>query len=747
MPLRGKDHSKLVGDNAPFFESLEELDAWAATPSSKLAGVVGFKPTKETSNSRGKLLGGYTESPSGLCYTFNFWTYCDTFVYFSHHRVTIPPSGWTTAAHRQGVKMLGTLIFEGSGEADCLRLLVGLPSGSQSSMGPVTPTATLPLSKHYARLLAEVAYQRGFDGYLLNFECPLRGGPEQARTLAAWIQILRTELQAKVGVHAQAVWYDSVIFNGQLRWQDRLNSLNLPFFLSSDTFFTNYTWPPNYPQLTAQFFMSLDPALVTDTQSSRYSSISKAKSLRSVFTGVDVWGRGSHAISHIDPEFLGLSVALFGQAWTWESEQDKPGWNWDKWWEYERKLWIGPADPDEIVPVPDAPRRRGEPECPHDSFKSISSFFIGLPPPDPAVLAFHTTFCPGIGRSWFVEGVKHLQTDAGWTDVDKQCSIGNLVWPRPAIEWEGDARAEKVPEGSSTLFLDDAWSGGNCLQLSVTCSGTDAEDAFFRCIWLPVQSLSITAQKSYEANIVYKTAVGVGVELDLGLSVKLLSGSGQKTEISSGQSIQSDLGSGWSRQILQFTLPEQHDDTIVAAGIVVGFATEDPSETCTFSVFLGQLAVYPSPPPAAVSVGIPHILWAKFEPTSSFTTDSLASLSGVLTWDVASSYPPLTGHVINSTEDPDPVWILDDSNDSFPSFLYFNVYLSPRFEGIAPEPTSASFVGTTGYDGRANRFYLDSHSVPRGVSGARGVRLYVQGVTNRGDVIPWDKCAHIDYLP
>lgn len=29
---------------------------------------------------------------------------------FSHHRVTIPPSGWTTAAHRQGVKMLGTLL-------------------------------------------------------------------------------------------------------------------------------------------------------------------------------------------------------------------------------------------------------------------------------------------------------------------------------------------------------------------------------------------------------------------------------------------------------------------------------------------------------------------------------------------------------------------------------------------------------------------------------------------------------------
>ena len=35
--------------------------------------------------------------------------------------------------------------------------------------------------------------------------------------------------------------YDSVVFNGQLRWQDRLNGYNLPFFLPSTGFFTNYT--------------------------------------------------------------------------------------------------------------------------------------------------------------------------------------------------------------------------------------------------------------------------------------------------------------------------------------------------------------------------------------------------------------------------------------------------------------------------------------------------------------------------
>jgi len=131
----------------------------------------------------------------------------------------------------------------------------------KSKTGPALPSSTtLPLSPHYARVLADLAQQRGFDGYLLNFECPLQGGFEQTRALAGWITILQSELKVKVGPHAQAIWYclyfskegkhvltaglcryDSVIFTGHLRWQDRLNSLNLPFFLSSTALFTNYT--------------------------------------------------------------------------------------------------------------------------------------------------------------------------------------------------------------------------------------------------------------------------------------------------------------------------------------------------------------------------------------------------------------------------------------------------------------------------------------------------------------------------
>lgn len=51
--------------------------------------------------------------PVEAVYTFDRWQYIDVFVYFSHTTVTIPPPGWIAAAHANGVRMLGTLIFEG----------------------------------------------------------------------------------------------------------------------------------------------------------------------------------------------------------------------------------------------------------------------------------------------------------------------------------------------------------------------------------------------------------------------------------------------------------------------------------------------------------------------------------------------------------------------------------------------------------------------------------------------------------
>lgn len=549
-----------------------------------------------------------------------------------------------------------------------------------------------------------------------------------------------------IGILSFFLRYDSVIITGQLRWQDRLNSLNLPFFLSADSMFTNYFWPPHYPSLCAQYLLSIDPATLG----------SKPKTLQDIFIGVDVWGRGSHggggfgsyrAITHVDPEFLGLSVALFGPAWSWESEQDKKGWDWERWWTYERKLWVGPQREGEVVHVPPMPPgRNGEPPCPHGEFQPISAFFPRRPPPNPLVLPFFTTFSPGVGYGWYVEGRSVMHKTSGWTDIDKQTSLGDLVWPRPLIAWEGDAREEPVPAASSTLCLDDAWNGGSSLRLTLSSPGSSAEDAFFRCVWIPIQSLAFTAQTSYAVTLVYKVRAP-SAEVDLGLSVKLPPGSSaQELEMTpSTENETGELTCGWSRTSIQFFCPaEKSGDLVGAVGVIVGIAAEDPSQPYEVDLQIGQLSVYPTLPVNA-SPPQPRILWADCEPASSKGQPTQSTYT--LTWDVSSSFEPVSRIELGSVEDPRPPWIIDRSDNWFPSFAYCNIYAqAPKGTTLALsvlKPEDATFVGTTGFDGVKNRFVLDRQAFPEGLRGGP-VRFYVQGVTDRGRVLPWDLCAFVD---
>lgn len=679
--------------------------------------------------------GGYKEEPYDLSYTFNFWSSCNIFVYFAHHRVTIPPPGWVNAAHRQGVKMLGTLIFEDSGEKDCLQLLVGkLPTSTSgpAAQPPPSSRASLPVSPHYARLLARLAAQRGFDGYLLNFECPLRGGPEQTRALATWIAILRNELIRAVGPHAHVSWYDSVVTTGHLAWQDRLNAHNVPFFLPADSFFTNYTWRPHAPAATAAYFLSLDPPLV------------QGKTLRDIYVGVDVWGRGQHgggglacfrALEHIAPSELGLSAAVFGQAWSWESQQDDPGWSWAVWWARERLLWAG-ASHNGLIDLPEAPRREGEPECPHGRFRPVGEFFKRSAPPNPARLPLHTTFCPGVGEAWFVEGRRASgAARMPWTDVDKQTSLG-VVWPRPRVAWEDAEKGEEgLPAATADVTFDDAWNAGSALQVELVFPASEAEDAAYRCVWVPVQPLSLTPGHAYQVAVVYKvlTSLDAAPDLEIGVAVKATDG----TDVTAEPIGEETLQHGWTRLRLAVSV-----STVCSAeaGLVVALVAEDTSQPLDVTIIFGQLNVCLQKPASSAS-STPTVLWVDYAPLT-MADNSPSDDTAVLTWETAAALPYASFIPPISPEDPRPAWAPQARS---PDFLYFNIYVQYYADGAtAGPPDSAQWIGTTGMDGTKHSFTLAKEKVRTLAGGAPMARFYVQGVTDDGEVGGWDQCAYVE---
>ncbi|CAG9856286.1 unnamed protein product [Phyllotreta striolata] len=221
----------------------------------------------------------------GQGYTFYNWSQIDIFVYFSHHFITIPPLCWINAGHKNGVKVLGTLITEfDSGHDMCDKKLF----------------RDIESMRTFAESLAQVTKLFGFDGWLLNIENKVTN----VQALKEFVPYLN-KLIHEDNPGNLVIWYDSVTDTGDLRWQNELNSKNRYFFDNCDGIFLNYTWSEKTLEKTAM----------------------AAKYRKSdVFVGVDVFGRNMFGGGKFNTDKavevahrLNLSVAIFAPGWTHET--------------------------------------------------------------------------------------------------------------------------------------------------------------------------------------------------------------------------------------------------------------------------------------------------------------------------------------------------------------------------------------------------------------------------------------------
>ena len=225
-----------------YLQSIDELLAWS--PASQAADVEppttaasSATPIRPLVSGRPRVLhchdmmGGYCQpADEGYLAAFSGWSSIDAFIYFAHHRVSMPPQCWIDACHARGLPCLGTFITEGN-------------DGENSKM--------LQHNEETAERLTELAAVYGFDGWLINIEAPVH--PTAVPSLVEMLQLLTICTKTRIGEHGLVLYYDSLdAATGGIAYQNGLTPANQIFFDACDGLFTNYWWSSGVLARSAQ---------------------------------------------------------------------------------------------------------------------------------------------------------------------------------------------------------------------------------------------------------------------------------------------------------------------------------------------------------------------------------------------------------------------------------------------------------------------------------------------------------------
>lgn len=179
-----------------YFDTFEQLITWDTNQSDPLQRANTPLLTrcidgKTRSENKSKLLvchdyaGNYHDYESvqsfSLCgemYSCEYLQCVESFVYFSHKLVCVPPPTWINTLHRNGVKALGTILLEPqTKETETLLRHAG--------SGFIMADTLARIAKHY-----------GFDGFLVNLEKPFPRDTWSVGILQSFLDQLREALGA-----------------------------------------------------------------------------------------------------------------------------------------------------------------------------------------------------------------------------------------------------------------------------------------------------------------------------------------------------------------------------------------------------------------------------------------------------------------------------------------------------------------------------------------------------------------------
>uniref|UniRef100_UPI00398F6C3E cytosolic endo-beta-N-acetylglucosaminidase isoform X2 n=1 Tax=Pristiophorus japonicus TaxID=55135 RepID=UPI00398F6C3E len=403
-----------------YISSLEELESWQPFIQEEhfnkaVIPLAPRQPPLQCNRPRTlvchDMAGGYLNDRfiQGVCeenpFVFYHWLYIDIFVYFSHRMVTIPPVCWTNAAHKHGVVILGTFITEWKdGATICEAFLENKEA-----------FCTM------ADKLVQIAQSFHFDGWLVNIENEL--SPNAVKNMPEFLSYFRTRMQQAVP-HSLVIWYDSVLDNGDLDWQNELNEHNKVFFDSCDGIFLNYNWNEEHLERMAM--------LVEGRRAD-------------IYVGVDVFGRGDVVGGEFETNLsfelirkYNFSGAIFAPGWVYETLEK------EKFHQNQHMFW--------------------------------NLLIEYLPSHSISTLPFTTSFCQGFGKNLYRNG--KVEMTGSWLNLSAQ-----EIQPLFVDQQPDPANGFVKTHGCS----EDAWNGGCCLAITGRIPGTKS-NVSVRLFRLQVQS-------------------------------------------------------------------------------------------------------------------------------------------------------------------------------------------------------------------------------------------------------------------
>lgn len=420
--------------------------------------------------------------------------------------LNLPNPAYTDAAHRNGVLSLGCWFWPREEEvfSDLLE---------QNSDG------SFPV----ADKMIEMAIYFGFDGYFINQEATI--SEEDSHQLLEMMKYFKEK--APANFHLQ--WYDTIILNGDLRYQNQFNEKNAPWLIDDngktiiDSIFINYAFNDERILHSQQYAktLGLDPyrSLFPGTENDKYG-YNPPYDTRLIFP---------------ENESPRAGWGLFGTDFVWNRYENKfdPD-DQEEVFKRERRYWSGPLEnpTDRVGRTLYKPYKDPFHEVDRENYKKWDGVAHYIP--ERSVIGsypFVTRFNTGHGKAFYLNGevISHEE----WNNASIQDILPSWQWWIQSFDEMNNPLHDRTAVSEMPLQPNydytTAYDGGSSLKVSGKLEPAVTTELRLFKTKLPItpdvkMKLTYKMKKAHtpshmEIGIIFEDAPNQFVWLDVGDSV------------------------------------------------------------------------------------------------------------------------------------------------------------------------------------------------------------------------------------